>query len=186
MRLTDDAVADLGGLFKSDPQVVRWAFKKMIQIESDPNAGEPLLGGLIGYRKATVGNRDWRVVWRVTQDELGNYLIEVAEVWAIGFRKDSQVYDEIQQRIDVSGPNPHTRALSEVLALFAKQTRDLHATPEPQLPERVPTWLTEALLHVARIPAAAIAEMNLETAEKAWTDHISGSTADCDESLPPE
>ena len=43
VRLTDDAVEDLQTLFKADPQIVRWALKKMIQLERDPNAGDPLL-----------------------------------------------------------------------------------------------------------------------------------------------
>lgn len=174
VRLTDDAVEDLQGLFKADPQIVRWALKKMIQIERDPNAGEALLGGLIGYRKITVGDRDWRVVWRIEQDESGGYLIEVAEVWAVGYRKDSEVYAEIAKRIDSTGSSPKTRALSEVLELFAKQSRHLTATPEPNQPEPVPKWLTDALLYVVRIPASQVEEMDLEEAEKAWTDHISG------------
>src|SRR6478672_12157559 len=86
VRLTDCAVDDLQALFKADPQIVRWALKKMIQLKRDPHAGDPLLGGLIGYRKITVGDRDWRVVWRVEQDDVGAYLIEVAEVWAVGYR----------------------------------------------------------------------------------------------------
>ena len=50
VRLTDHAVEDLQTLFKADPQIVRWALKKMIHLERDPNAGDPLLGGLVGYR----------------------------------------------------------------------------------------------------------------------------------------
>lgn len=175
VRLTNGAVDDLQSLFKADPQIVRWALKKMIQLERDPNAGDPLLGGLIGYRKITVGDRDWRVVWRVEQDEVGDYLIEVAEVWAVGYRKDSEVYAEISQRIAHAGSTPKTKALSEVLELFAKQARDLTATPEPDKPEPVPKWLTEALLYVVRIPASRVERMSLEEAEKAWTDHISGT-----------
>ena len=175
VRLTDDAVDDLQKLFKADPQIVRWALKKMIQLERDPNAGAPLLGGLIGYRKITVGDRDWRVVWRVEQDEVGDYLIEVAEVWAVGYRKDSEVYAEIGQRIADAGSTPKTQALSEVLEIFAKQGRDLTATPEPDKPEPVPKWLTEALLYVVRIPASRVERMSLDEAEKAWTDHISGT-----------
>jgi len=175
VRLTDDAVEDLQGLFKADPQIVRWALKKMIQLERDPNAGDPLLGGLIGYRKITVGDRAWRVVWRVEQDEAGDYLIEVAEVWAVGYRKDSEVYAEIRQRVANAGSSPETKALSEVLALFAKQAPDLTATPEPDKPEPVPKWLTDALLYVVRLPASRVEEMSLEEAEKAWADHISGT-----------
>lgn len=174
VRLTDDAVEDLQTLFKTDPQIVRWALKKMIQIERDPNAGTPLLGGLIGYRKITVGDRDWRVVWRVVQDDTGGFRVEVAEVWAVGYRKDSEVYEEIKQRVAEAGPSPKTKALTEVLGLFAKQASDLTATPEPEKPEPVPKWLTDALLYVVHLPPSQVAEMTLEEAEMAWTDHISG------------
>lgn len=177
VRLTNDAVGDLQDLFRSDPQIVRWALKKMIQIERDPSAGEPLLGGLIGYRKITVGDRDWRVVWRIVQDEAGDYLIEVAEVWAVGYRKDSEVYAEIRRRVANADSSPKTKALSDVLELFAKQSRDLMATPEPEQPEPVPKWLTDALLYVVKIPASRVEKMNLEEAENAWEEHISGAGA---------
>ena len=91
VRLTEDAVEDLRALFKADPQIVRWALKKMIQLERDPNEGEPLLGGLIGFRKITVGDRDWRVVWRVVRDLAGGFQIEVAEVWAVGEAEEAEV-----------------------------------------------------------------------------------------------
>ena len=74
-----------------------------------------------------------------------------------------------------AGSTPRTKALSEVLQLFVKQFRDLTATPEPDEPEPVPKWLTEALLYVVRIPASRVDWMNLDDAEKAWTDHISGT-----------
>lgn len=175
MRLTDDAVEDLRTLFKADPQIVRWALKKMIHLERDPNAGDPLLGGLVGYRKITVGDRDWRVVWRVVQDEAGAFRIEVAEVWAVGYRKDSEVYAEIKQRVADAGSSPRTKALTEVFELFGKQARDLTATPEPEKLEPVPKWLTDALLYVVHLPASEVAEMTLAEAERAWTAHISGA-----------
>lgn len=62
VRLTDPAVDDLAGLMRKDPKIARWALKKMIQLETDPEAGQPLVGALIGWRKLTVGNRDWRIV----------------------------------------------------------------------------------------------------------------------------
>lgn len=87
------------------------------------------LGGLIGYRKITVGDRDWRIVWRVVQDNAGDFRVEVAQVWAVGYRKDSEVYAHIRQRVADAGSSPKTKALTEVLELFAKQAGDLGATP---------------------------------------------------------
>lgn len=174
VRLTDDAVEDLGVLFKADPQIVGWALKKMIHIERDPNAGEALLGGLIGYRKITVGDRDWRIVWRVVEDEAGGYLVEVAEVWAVGYRNDSEVYAEIQARVDTAGSSPRTKALTEVLEIFTKPARGLTATPEPAEPEPVPRWLSESLKHVVGIPAEQVEKMTLEDADRAWNDYITG------------
>lgn len=178
VRLTDDAVEDLQTLFKADPQIVRWALKKMILLERDPKAGDPLLGGLIGYRKITVGDRDWRVVWRVVQDDAGEFRVEVAEIWAVGYRKDGEVYAEIRRRIDGAGSSPKTKALTQILELFAKQARELTATPEPEKPEPVPKWLTDALLYVVRLPASQVGQMSLDEAEKAWTDHITGAGSD--------
>jgi hypothetical protein len=88
------------------------------------------------------------------------------------------VYAEISQRIAKAGSSPKTKALSEVLKLFAKQARDLAATPEPEQPEPVPKWLTEALLYVVRIPASRVERMSLDEAEKVWTEHISGTGPD--------
>lgn len=174
VRLTDEAVGDLRVLFKADPQIVRWALKKMIQIERDPHAGAPLLGGLIGYRKISVGDRDWRVVWRVVQDDAGDLRVEVAEVWAVGYRKDSEVYAEIRRRVTAAGSSPKTKALTEVLDLFAKQARGLTATPEPEELKSVPKWLTDALLHVVRLPSPEVEQMSLDEAERVWAEHIAG------------
>ena len=50
VRLTEPAIDDLRRLQRADPQVVRWALKKMLLLERNPNAGAPLLGALVGYR----------------------------------------------------------------------------------------------------------------------------------------
>jgi mRNA interferase RelE/StbE len=109
------------------------------------------------------------------QDEAGDYLIEVAKVWAVDYRKDSEVYADIRQRVANAGSSPKTKALSEVLALFTKQARDLTAIPEPDRTEPVPKWLTDALLYVVHLPASRVEEMSLEEAERTWADHISGT-----------
>ncbi len=77
-------VDDLARLVHLDPQIARQALKKMILLERDPEAGEPLLGALVGVGKLTVGDRHRRIVWRVTTDDTGRDLVEIAEVWAAG------------------------------------------------------------------------------------------------------
>lgn len=99
--------------------------------------------------------------------------MEVAEVWAVGYRKDNEVYEEIEQRVANAGSSPKTKALTEVLELFAKRASDLTATPEPEKPEPVPRWLTDALLYV--VPPAPPGPGPASKAERAWTDHISGA-----------
>src|SRR5699024_2212353 len=78
-----------------------------------------------------------RVVWRIVQDEVGDFRVEVAKVWAVGYRKDSEVYAEINQRVADAESSPKTGALGEVLELFDKQAHDLTATLEPEAPETV-------------------------------------------------
>ena len=39
VRLTEDAIADLHRLHRKDPQIVRWAFKKMLLLERSVEAG---------------------------------------------------------------------------------------------------------------------------------------------------
>jgi mRNA interferase RelE/StbE len=168
VRLTDAAIDDLRSLHTKDPSIVRWCLKKLIVIERDPNAGEALLGGLIGYRKITVGDRDWRIVWKVTDDKVGGYVVDVAEVWAVGYRKDSDVYDEIRARISDVGASSTTKTLVDVLALFEKRARGLDTTAEPEEPGPTPQWLVDSLVRVAGIPGPDVATMTFAEARQAW------------------
>lgn len=114
------------------------------------------------------------MVWRVTEDEAGGYRVEVAEVWAVGYRKDKEVYAEIKHRADAAGASPMTKTLSEVLAIFTRQFRDLTATPEPEEPQAVPKWLKDALTYVVGMPEDVVDALTLEQAEQVWNDHITG------------
>ena len=71
-------------------------------------------------------------MWRVVEDEVGGYLVEVVEAWAVGYRKDSEVYAEIQARVDSAGSSPKTKALTDVLAMYTKPARDLRRRRSPR------------------------------------------------------
>lgn len=63
VELIDDAIADLAKLAESGK--LKAFFKKLLEVEAKGSqAGEPLGRGLIGWRRLTVGNRDWRIVFQ--------------------------------------------------------------------------------------------------------------------------
>ncbi len=159
VQLTDPAVEDLARLMRKDPQIVRWALKKMLQLETDPEAGQPLLGELIGWRKLTVGNRDWRIVWRATHDEAGAVIVDVAEVWAAGARSDGEVYAEMIERVRALSDSPRTTALADLVIRFGKVSAGLTAAPEPDAatePPSLPEWLRTRLIDQVGLPLDAV------------------------------
>lgn len=146
----------------------------MIHLEQNPNAGEALLGSLMGWRKITVGDRDWRLVWGVTDDEAGSAVIDVAEVWAFGARSDAEVYDEMHTRVAAAPQTARTAALADVLVTLGKLTEDLQAAPEPTAPEQLPKCLREALLYVMQLPAAQVDGLTRHEADQLWLDYTTG------------
>jgi mRNA interferase RelE/StbE len=107
VQLLDDALDDLtklveGGKLKS-------FLKKLIEVEQKGSqAGVPLGKGLTGWRKVTVGDRDWRIVFRVNSDET------VATVCVIGDREDEACYVEAQKRAE-DIENADAKSLAEAM-----------------------------------------------------------------------
>lgn len=172
VRLTEPAIEDLRALLKLDPQVLRRALKKMLLLERDPTAGAPLLGALVGYRKLTIGDRDWRLIWRTLTDESGTVTIEIAEVWAVGARADDEIYAEMKARAAAAGPSPATTALSDVIAMLATSVGSVTAAPQPSDAEPVPSWLVQRLCGQAGMDEAAVNGLTAEQAMGAWEDFI--------------
>jgi mRNA interferase RelE/StbE len=171
VRLTEPAVEDLTQLVRRDPQVARQALKKMILLERDPEAGEPLLGALIGFHKLTVGDRHWRIVWRATTDDRGRDVVEIAEVWAAGARSDGEVYAEMNTRVGQLPDTPQTQALTDVIHTLGRAAGDVTAARHP-MSESVPKWLSDRLVHTAGMTWQRIEEMTPEEAMEAWEAFI--------------
>lgn len=167
VRLTDPAIADLQRLIAKAPQIVRWALKKMLLIERNPNAGEPLLGSLIGWRKLVVGDRNWRIVWRVTKDASGSTIITIGEIWAVGARSDGEVYAEMRTRVESLGSSPTTQTLASVVELLGRHVDrpELRPAVEP-INDPVPAWLRQRLARTAKLPES---EVDLMTGSEAMT-----------------
>jgi mRNA interferase RelE/StbE len=168
--LTEPAFEDLQRL---DGAPLIWALKQMLLLETDPQAGEPLLGTLIGYRKLVVGNRDWRIVWRTTTDQRGTLTIEIAEVWAVGARADAKVYAEMERRIAVLGDSPVRKTLEAVVAGLGTRAKDIRPTPVAVVPSAPEAWLVDRLVHTAGMDRDEVLTMTSEQAVDAWTDFVS-------------
>ncbi|MGH9089735.1 MAG: type II toxin-antitoxin system RelE family toxin [Acidimicrobiales bacterium] len=144
VRLTDPALDDLDHLARTNAPVLRWALEKLLLVYRDPEAGEPLHKELAGWRKLVVGDRDWRVIWRVTFDDASNPIVDIAEVWAVGARSDSEVYGEMRLRVALLPQYPPTTALGDLVDRFEKVVDDLEV-PVVHVTEPLPGWLRDKL-----------------------------------------
>ena len=164
--LTDAAVEDLERL---DGAALVWALKKMLLLETSSQAGEPLMGNLIGYRKLVVSDRDWRIVWRATTNERGGVIIEVSEVWAVGARSDDEVYAEMTARLAAAPSSPALRSLSAVVEALGRRARQVVAQ-SPFVPPATPEpWLVDRLVHTVGLDRDDVLSMTSEQAVDAWT-----------------
>ena len=86
--LTDEAKEDLRDLDGSARRLVLRALRKLE--DSLESRGAPLgsrrTGNLTGFRKLVVGDRQYRVVYRVEEDGT------VCVIWVIGSRVDEECY----------------------------------------------------------------------------------------------
>jgi mRNA interferase RelE/StbE len=167
--LTDAAVEDLERL---DGAALVWALKKMLLLETSSEAGEPLMGNLIGYRKLVVSDRDWRIVWRATTNERGGAVIEVSEVWAVGARTDDEVYAEMTARLSAAPSSPALQSLAAVVEQLGRRARRVTPKAPFEPPSPPEPWLVERLVHTAGLDRADVLRMTSEQAVDAWTEHM--------------
>jgi mRNA interferase RelE/StbE len=97
IELTTDALEDL---LELDGSVLPRVLKKLVMLEQDPEAGRPLgrrsKSDLTTFRKVVVGDRDWRIIYRIEEDGT------VVVIWVIAARSDDEVYSEAVRRIETS------------------------------------------------------------------------------------
>lgn len=167
--LTDAAVEDLDRLHGA---ALVWALKKMLLLETSSDAGEPLMGNLIGYRKLVVSDRDWRIVWRPTTNDRGGVVIEVSEVWAVGARSDSDVYAEMTARLAAAPASPALHSLASVVEALGRRAGKVVAQPPYEAPPVPEPWLVERLVHTVGLDRPDVLEMTSEQAVDAWTEYM--------------
>lgn len=99
VRLSEEAREDFHDLDGSAQRIVAKALKKL---ETDPHLrGQPLGsragGDLTTFRKIVVGDRDYRIVYRIEPDGT------VVVVWVIGRRADDEAYELALSRLRMHG-----------------------------------------------------------------------------------
>lgn len=95
VQLTDEAKEDIRDLDRSAQKRV---LRKMKELEVEPlQRGQPLGsnegGNLTSFRKLVVGDRQYRIVYRVEKDET------VVVVWVIAQRADDKCYELAVSRL---------------------------------------------------------------------------------------
>ncbi|MFI5729160.1 type II toxin-antitoxin system RelE/ParE family toxin [Kribbella sp. NPDC051587] len=117
VELTGDALEDLKDLDGAARQLVMKALRKL---ETDPELRGAPLGAQTGsdlttFRKLVVGNRDYRIVYRIQEDGT------VVVVWVIAKRADSEVYELAAARLKTYGD----RQIAEELLTMLESVRNL-------------------------------------------------------------
>jgi mRNA interferase RelE/StbE len=117
VELIDDAVDDL--LRYAESGNLPLFLKKLLRLEDvGAEAGQPLGGGLTGWRKIVVGDRNWRIIFTTDVEET------VATVWVIGDRDDSVCYAEAQRRVAALGKgHPGAATLASVMFQLSEMQR---------------------------------------------------------------
>jgi mRNA interferase RelE/StbE len=160
IRFTNDAIDDLRRL---GPEIVPKILKKILILETNTQAGQPLGGELTGFRKLVVGDNTWRIVYRV---EAG--VVEICEIWAVGARADAEVYAEAIARVRAAAATrPALAALAQVIERLGRLAEGVHVTTSSPA-EPVPDWLADRLIYTVRVPREEVAAMDLQQAVDSW------------------
>jgi mRNA interferase RelE/StbE len=169
IQFTNDAIDDLRRL---GPEIVPRILKKILILEINTHAGQPLGGPLTGFRKLVAGNNTWRIVYRAE-----DAVVEICEIWAVGARAEAEVYAEATLRVRAAAETrPGLVPLAEVIERLGRLAEGVHvATPLPAEP--VPDWLADRLIYTVRLPREEVAAMDLQQAVDTWAKFTAGPDA---------
>ena len=103
----------------------------------------------------------------------GRPVVDVAEVWALGARSDSEVYDEMRSRVSSLPKNPATEALSDIVSKLGKVGAGLEIEVPAPSTESLPPWLHQRLMDQVHLTSDQIEELSFEEALKVWEEFLS-------------
>lgn len=111
--LTDDAREDLRDLDRAAQISVVKGLKKL---QTEPEKRGAPLGAkngnsLVGFRKLVVGDRQYRIIYRVESNG------DVCVVHVIGARADNEVYEIAVARLETASDHQYAAELSEMVSI---------------------------------------------------------------------
>lgn len=108
VELLPEAQEDIAGL---DGSVRPLIFKKLKKLAANPEAmGHPLGGELTGFRKLVVGDRQYRIVYRVEPNG------DIVVVWVVASRVDSHCYELAKARLALHAGDERAKQVGLLLA----------------------------------------------------------------------
>lgn len=141
-------------------------FKKLRLLRENVDAGQPLGDELSTFRKLIVGKKTYRIVYRVA-----DRVVEICEIWAVGHRRNDEVYDRAAVRVRQASKNqPELVPVAELLERL-KELEGVEVGMKPdEVKDPVPEWLYEKLVHVAEVPTHEVAAMTGAAAFELWNE----------------
>lgn len=134
IHFIDEAIEDLSGL---DGSALRLVLGKLRILETNAEAGQPLgrrkTGNLTNFRKLVVGNRDYRIVFRIEDNG------DVCVIWVIAARGDDEAYDATISRLEQLGNDPTARKLIDALESMKPAAARAVIKIRPDVAEQVRT-----------------------------------------------
>jgi mRNA interferase RelE/StbE len=110
----------------------------------------------------------------VSSDEAGAIVIDVAEVWAMGARSESEVCQEAHHHVTTLPRSPLTVTLTDVIKRWGTIGVEFEMALEPVPSEPLPPWLADRLTRQAGIPSTEVMSLTQEDAIRAWERWMSG------------
>jgi mRNA interferase RelE/StbE len=163
--LTDPALDDLR---RAGPVLAALVLGRLRLLESEPDAGTPLLG--TGFRVLTALDGDARIV-----HDTEGAAVTVRSVWVDGARTGGEAYAETLERIRAADPSEQVTMAQAVRRLG--RVTGTRPVPQDRLRAPVPDWLADALVE-AGVTRLAVAAMDAATAFDAWNRFLTPRPGD--------
>jgi hypothetical protein len=165
VELTDPALDDLR---RAGPVAAALVLGRLRLLDSDPDAGAPLVDLRTGLRTLDALDGDARVVYAIDGSTA-----TVHEIWIDGARSDGEAYAEALERVRAADPSEQV-ALARSVQRLARLT-GVRPVPSERLRAPVPDWLADALVRDAGLTRLAVAAMDATTAFDAWNHFLRAS-----------